>query len=634
MINKTLFLPSSVIVICLSVSATYSMDEVQESCMKSSDAAHSMTHRHLSRPATSSLLEEKNPQEDRKLSAKPSKRISCNPLNWVPSWISTPIFQSVATYVTDPVAHLLGKPDVKLEYDPGLLFWAKRALWIKLASLFYGAPATIKSLTLPEDGPQEIVPWTTLGISLPAICTARQIPTSERLLKQRIGTSFVYYMDKLVSMDGYGPSIPRDPEALTKLCYPPQYQNLSPAPLLPAELTECPDDLVGVLALKGPFAGYIKAIDNDEYSIDLSFYANKEFGVKKGLAPLGAEAFCKYDSCLERMQTTHIHYLGHDYSPCHPKWNYAQKVMLATLCTHVTLVDHLLNTHLIISGTFSAVNNDTLPADHPLRRLMYPHQFKTLSTNNTRIKLLLGAEFSFVPNISSYDMGALSKITTQYCKDFDIETMNFPANLAKRGMENTTFPYFYRDNCHELWKIIDRYVGNYIAAYYPTDESLQENTFVQKWFKALDQYIPNGITKRADKVSPGYTPDISRENVQKLISVFIYTSSVEHAKAGGITFHYLPWKQFLPICVQLNNEEQLVDVGAQQEMMNKLFATTPPSIKLTDDLSYMALPEGEGRQCMQQFRYEMLRYQSYLDSKGEILPYMLCPRDIDVSVSS
>ncbi len=525
----------------------------------------------------------------------------------------------------------LGKPDVALEYDPGLSFWAKRAFWIKLASLFHSAPVTIKSLTLPEDGPQEIVPWAALGIPLPAIYTARQIPTSERSLKQRIGTGFVYYMDKWVSLDGSNPSIPRNPEALMKLCYPPQYRQSYPAPLLPAELKECPDDLVGALALKGPFAGYIKAIGSDKYTIDFNFY--KKFRVKAGLAPLGAQAFCEYDNALGRMRTTRINYSDQDFVPSDPKWNYAQKVMLATLCTHVTLVDHLLNTHLIISGTFSAVNNDALPADHPLRRLMYPHQFKTLSTNNTRIKLLLGAEFSFVPTISSYNLNTLSEIAKKYCASFDIETMNFPANLAQRKMEKTPFAYFSRENCLELWKIIDRYVGNYIAAYYPTDDALQSDLSVGKWFKALDRYIPNGITKRPDKVSPGYTPEISKDNVQKLISTFIYTSSVEHAKAGGITFHYLPWKQFLPISVQLDNEKQLVSIGAQQQMMNKLFATTPPSIKLTDDLSYMSLSEGRGRQCMQQFRYEMLEYQSKLE-QSEILPYMLCPKDIDISVSS
>ncbi len=277
----------------------------------------------------------------------------------------------------------------------------------------------------------------------------------------------------------------------------------------------------------------------------------------------------------------------------------------------------------MVAGTFSAVNNNTLAANHPLRRLMHPHQFMTISTNDLQLKLLLGNETSFVPSVYSYDLSTFGKICADIEKELQIKDLDAKEDFKQRGMIDTKFHYPYRENALSLWKIIETYVGNYINNYYEDDTNLQNCKQLQKWYKDLNTYIPNGILNYV-------TDDLTKENVKKLITLFIYTVSVGHAQTGSITFNYLGWLQYLPTNVRADGKGS--SIGLHQVAMHVLFGTNASSPKLTDDFSHFAVDE-KGKKCMQQFIQNLLDYQRKLDDEG-IHPYTLCPKNLETSVSS
>jgi hypothetical protein len=94
----------------------------------------------------------------------------------------TVIEENSSSYFTQKLASWLGKPNVKLEFDPGLKYWAKRWFWGKLQqNLFSSALQLNQSIPTPTNEKQEIVPWKTLGIPFGKIYTARNVPTQDKV---------------------------------------------------------------------------------------------------------------------------------------------------------------------------------------------------------------------------------------------------------------------------------------------------------------------------------------------------------------------------------------------------------------------------------------------------------------------
>ena len=586
----------------------------------------------------------------------PSSQIECPPppsVSSTPSTVEKSAWWSPLPRLSEGFAQWLGKPEVELESDPGLKYWAKWWLTIKIRQNFFSSAVGLnQKIPMPQDERVQLVPWTTLGIPLKKFYTTRSIPSPERSIKKSFGALLVHYIAKFFPLESPGlPQIPEDLEDLMTLSYPAEFRQLFPPPQCPAQILDHTNDLIGALALAGPFAGYIqKSKDVDDlYEIDLQVY--QPYPVKPGLARLGGKALLIYDQELKRMKTVSIQYtvdaegeswkeeavsLGGSAIECEgrSKWERAQKTFLATLQTDITVVRHLLRAHLMIAGTFCAVNNSILPEKHPLRRLMHPHQFMTLSTNNLQLKLLLGQPESLVPVLYSYDLSTFQRILSDLESSspetsvFQLKMMDGVESFEDRGMKRTPFPYPYRENATRLWKIIERYVGNYIDFYYPDSNPIQKDVKVREWYQGLDTYIPNGIGNYVPVPDTKNGP--SKEHVTKLITLFIYTASVEHEQVGNITFNYLMWNQHIPFQVRLDGKRN--SIALHQAGLGAQLVTNAPSPKLTDDYRYVMLHQ-EGRACLKDFVKELRDYQRELDDEG-IHPYTLCPTKLECSIAS
>jgi hypothetical protein len=167
----------------------------------------------------------------------------------------TIIKKNSSSCFTQKLASWFGKPNVKLEFDPGLKYWAKRWFWGGLQQNFFNsALQSNQSVPTPTNEKQEIVPWKTLGIPFGKIYTARNIPTQEKSVKKTVGSWLIYYLGKCLPLNTPGlPQIPEDTEDLMTLSYPQEFRQLFPAPQCPLQIIN-KDDLIGALALAGPFA--------------------------------------------------------------------------------------------------------------------------------------------------------------------------------------------------------------------------------------------------------------------------------------------------------------------------------------------------------------------------------------------
>lgn len=528
---------------------------------------------------------------------------------------------------------LVRAPTTALEVapvEPGFVYRMKQKFWTALVNMVFKS-AKIQPIEKPVNETLPMVRFSEKfpGIDIPNIYLTDDVPEAEKSKAKQFLFSVVRWFSRNIPLHGEGlPQVPESHEAIINEAFPASYRELLPTPVVPAEISARPDDVLGTLALSGPFAGYIEKVSGkaNEYVVDMSDFENYE--VRDGLSPLGCKAYFNYSPSEGRMNTSHIEYQGRTVTPQSADWDQVQKTALCALSTHMTIIRHLANTHLLVAGTFAGVTTNSLDADHPVRRLLHPHYHLTLSTNNYKVPNLIKSDASALPNIFSFDRENIYKIMNDHAGSFDIGSMDVEASSEARGMAGATgvdghpVNYPYQENVANMQKVIGDYVTSYLDAYYPNDAALQADPEMQTWYANLEKYIPNGVS--------GYAGGLTKEGVAKLCTVLIQTAAVEHENVGNITWNYTTLPQYIPSLVPKNGSRPGVDV--YQRYINTSVLTFVPLNRLVDDHAHLAL-DAKGEACMKQFKKDLSDLQNEMEKK----PFShgaLYPAAMECSVST
>lgn len=503
-----------------------------------------------------------------------------------------------------------------------------------------------KPIPAAEDEDMSIVPFTELGYPLPNVYTTESPPNNEKSLVTKFGAKFVAFALNYFPLTGEDVAeAPMDSDQLINLIFPTEYQKLLPCPTLPIEISHDVHDIVGGTALSGPFARYVKrAQDSDMtgmrstslhapfhsplYAIELDGYNDLE--PKEGIEFLGGRAILAYDSVSQYMKTQAIHYRGGWYYPGDQKWDHVQKILLATMTTDTAVIRHLLNTHLIVAGTFAAVTNKTLRANHPIRTFLHSHQFGTLSTNNYKVPILLSGEGSMFPSLMSYNLETVARLMNRKADAFSIADLVPYEDLAQRGMtpeDNDGVVYPYADSVKQLWDLTQQYVSGHVDSIYPTDAALMADPQMTAWYDALKQYVPN---RQVEAYTPG---GLSKHNIARLIALQVYTDSVEHYNVGTMTYHFQSWVNYIPTNVRKDGRGP--SLGEAQMVANLLFATQPSyGIEMTDR-SVDHIDATRGKMSATEFHGALLRIQANLESRFATIPAsVIQPSHMQAAVNS
>jgi hypothetical protein len=373
------------------------------------------------------------------------------------------------------------------------------------------------------------------------------------------------------------PLIPEDDQVLLSLLFPKAHRELLPAPKMPRSLKECKGDVVSACAAEGPFSRYLRKINLEEmgliptkfqsmfkdedgmqrsiYIFGLPEYA--DYTVKEGYESLGGEAYLVQEG--HTMRTVAIKYQNEWHASDSPQWGRMQKIIMATLSTDLTVIQHLLNTHLIIAGTFSAVTFKLDPT-HPLRELLHPHALATLGINNYNLPILL-REGAMFDSLYSFPLDILMKIIQDKADAFKIDHI-VPSLESLTDGESQSAQ-------RRIWDITKEHVSEYIDICYPSDEDVKEDTAASQFYTDLKQYIPNNQIVN-------YAPTLEKASLVDLISLFIYTASVTHDLVGVMTYNYLPWMNHIPSKVKKDGSAP--SVGVAKLAANLLLATQPTAL--------------------------------------------------------
>ena len=497
-----------------------------------------------------------------------------------------------------------------LDWQLRKLFWT--ALWCGMV-LFQGWPRRapwprreppIRLLSAPE---------TYADFQSPTLVVPETVPWAEKSLPNQMTVQTIHLLQDIYPLVNTNqPVSSPDRQKAFEDAYTFPYRLLRDAPVWHPDLVAASGagNLLGALASGGPFAKLLEraGANGADYVIDLRHFANYE--VRDGLARLGC--LMRFAAPGGKLEVTGIEYNGDSATPGSRNWNFAERIAIAALMTHVTVWRQGMEYHVGGLAPVPVLTHNVLPVSHPLRRLLAPHINQTMTTNfHTHLTLrrsgfdVTGFTFPLKTILRYYDDGAAG---------FDINRLDVEQDANSRGITDA-IDYPYLPQALRYYRLMESYVRQYVDHHF-TDESTRTDADIRTWFDALDQRIVRGIRS--------YVPEPTRENVIKLCTLLIYSLTIGHTE-NSLLNHAV----FMPTTVRRDGVQP--SVGEIQNIVNFQLLITAPTTYLVDDASHLALDSGAA-EIMRGFRRNLLAMQEEMERQPS-RHWQLFPNQIEGSVS-
>lgn len=498
----------------------------------------------------------------------------------------------------------------------------RRWFWNRLATLKFGSnkPAVIP---VPRDEPRQINAVSFAGqfpgIPIPNIRVADRVPDDEAQPGKVYFYKFQVAMYTLFpAMQSGLPAIDPDPLKALAEAYTSRHRKLFPPPELPEEYQNGVD--LGWIAVASPYACYVERAPEGGYQWDLRALDGYEH--HQGLRSIGVRVLFKLNEGARRLEATQI---DCDLGSCKPgdaDWELAQRIALCAATTHVSLVRHFNGVHLAAGGPFAIATRNNLPAEHPLRRLLWPHMYGTQYSNQivTRGQMAKGGDFE---TTFSFTHSGMCKLFAETYDQYDITVLDPERDAERRGINDAGLDTPALANRRALFEVMHSHTQRYLQLYYDTDEKLRGDANFQAWIDELDQLVPNGVRRLLG-------PDLNIANAARLLAALIYMATVEHEILGTGLWNYQLWTNVQPVRVYQNGQRETLDV--YQRLVNANFNLNVSRARLMSDFGYLAL-DAKGADEFRVFRYELQRLQEDME-EGTFAHWKIYPKILEANINA
>jgi Lipoxygenase len=496
------------------------------------------------------------------------------------------------------------------------LFWN----WLTVRKFRFNKP---RRVPVPTDTAWELrrIPLVQRYPSIPIsnIPVADHIPPDET---ERLPLMFVRFQAFLYRFfppkESGLPSIDSDPVVAVAVAYGRGHQKCLPSPVVPEEY-QGPIDL-GYLAVAGPYSCYLQRAPKGGYEWDLSDLGGYE--CHQGLRTLGVRVFFVVDETARRLTAVEIDCELGRCTPTDPEWELAQKIALCAATTHLSLVRHFNGVHLALVAQFAIATRNVLPANHCVRRLLWPHMWGTQYSNELVMMVLMmkGGDFE---ETFSFTHAGLCKLFADSYEKYDIRVIDPLLDAERRGILNGGFDLPALENRRLHLEVFRAHARRYLDLYYSCDEDLREDAQVQRWVNELNRLVPGGVERMLGE-------KITIDGVAKLIAAYIYVGTVEHEILGTGLWNYQLWTHVQPVRVYQNGQRVPIDV--YQRLVNYNFILNVKRAPLLQDFSDLAL-DAEGAAVFSRFQADLYSLQARLEPEGHAY-WKICPKILEVSVNT
>jgi len=493
---------------------------------------------------------------------------------------------------------------------------ARRWFWNHVATFKYDHNRPTPVPVPVPDGPLGLVPLASLYRHIPIhrAFVADRIPRDERQASKWIFSRVQAALYRLLSPQQPGlPPVADDPYAALDHAYTAAHRRRFPSPVRPPELDE-PD--LGALAVASPFACYLTSNGDDTYR--WAFPGLDDFELRPGLRSLGSTVTFESSAGAPKPHATRI---DCDVGSCVPSdrdWPLARRLALCAASTHLSLVRHFAWVHLAAGGPLAVITRCQLPADHPLRRLLWPHLYATQYSNDvvTLDQLTTGGDFESIFSFTHDGVIALFDATIEH---FHLGVVEPDVDASRRGLDDVATPSI--DNRRRHHAVFLTHAQRYLERYFD-DDGIDADPAVQSWWTEVSRRIPG-----VDAVAGGAA---TVEAVARLAAAIIQLTTVEHELLGSGMWDYQLWSDAIPARVGADGSRPPIDV--YQRLVNANFNLNVHRTALLSDFSTLAL-DPRGAEAFELFRADLLALQSALDAEPPA-PWRMEPKRLKANINA
>ena len=455
------------------------------------------------------------------------------------------------------------------------------------------------------------------GIPISKVLVADHIPPDETMKARLLFTRAQAWLYRLFPPTQAGlPEIDPDPRRAVAKALTWGHVRQLRRPVVPREYEE-PVDL-GYVAVAGPYACYLQAA-GDGYEWDFSFLSGYEHHA--GLRSLACRVVFRVDEEAGRLAAVEIESELGLSRPGDATWAEARRIALGAATNHLSLIRHFNWVHLAAVSNFAMVTRNTLPADHPVRRVLWPHMWGTQYSNElvTKILLMKGGDFE---SVFSFTHAGLCQMFDDSYGLFDILVMDPVADAEERGILDAGFALPYLDNRRAHHDVFHAHAQRFLRLYYDTDDAVRADAAVQAWVEALERHVPGGVAKLLGK-------EVTLDGVIRLVAGFIYFGSVEHEVLGTGLWDYQLWTHVQPTRIYQSGRRESVDVF--QRLVNYNFILNVRRSPMCTDFSQMARDHA-GKRAFRTFLADLQALQAKLDAE-EPASWKVSPKILESGVN-
>ena len=215
-------------------------------------------------------------------------------------------------------------------------------------------------------------------------------------------------------------------------------------------------------------------------------------------------------------------------------WQSAKTAVQVADFNYHEMFVHLGRTHLM-SEAFAMATQRQLAVAHPLSRLLAPHLEGAMFINEAAT-LLIMAPLTTGDVILSAPIETLQHECGRDRLAYDFYDNMLPNDLRARGVDSTDeLPdYPYRDDALLIWHAINRWVGEYIDAYYANDGDVAGDYELRAW---ADELATNGKVK-------GFRAITTRSQLVTVVTAIIFNASAQHAAVNFPQYSIMTYAPF------------------------------------------------------------------------------------------
>lgn len=403
-------------------------------------------------------------------------------------------------------------------------------------------------------------------------------------------------------------------------------QRMLRPPTMPAELQGSPD--LGMLALRGPYAGYLQKVPNSTASYEWDLKELGSYSHHSDLHAPWAHVLFKVNPARASLHPVRIQCELGSIRPGDANWPLATRIAVCAATTHTALVRHWTWTHLIGGEYFSAATRNHLPVDHPLCRLLWPHMVGTHASNRlaTLGQLLPDGDFEAIYSLT---YSGLCQLVGKAGQGFTLRSCDPEEDARHHGLLDSGLPMPTFSNCRRIFRLIQAHAERYLLVYY-TDEELRTDQPIRNWLAELDRLLPNGLGLAS--------APLTCATLARVIARLIYLVSVQHEQLGTQLWNYQLWAHTHPVRVYRDGRQVPEDV--YQRLVNSNYILNVVRASLLQDYTRLALnePDCPDRQrraeaAFARFRLDLVRLQKKMERKPWA-PWMLYPADLEANINA